>query len=131
MSPRMKALKSFRLRGTRLNTGDVFPVKPKDVPMLTIGKLAEVVEDAQANQKAGQPVSALSSQDLAPRQRAQAAQAKPAVEADQKDVAGMTILELRAHAKELGLRSTTGLSKAELLSRIKGRYNRRDMRADK
>jgi hypothetical protein len=127
MTARMKALKSFNLRGNRINPGDVFAAKPKDVTMLTIAKLAEET-DASETQKAGTPVSALGTADVAPRKSA-ASQAKPAAQAGQKDLSGMNVADLRAHAKELGIRSPTVLNKAELLSKIKGRYNRRDMRA--
>ena len=52
MTHRMKALESFRLRGNRVNPGDVFRSSDRDVAMLKLATLAEVTDET-AKRKAG------------------------------------------------------------------------------
>ena len=131
MSLRMKALKSFPLRGKRINPGEVFPVKASDVRMLAAAQLAEVVDNGKETKATGSPVAAVTSKDVAPaRSRAAPDQAKPAAKASDKNLDVMTMAELRAHAKKQGIEIPPGLRKAEVLVALRrGLYGRRDMRA--
>jgi hypothetical protein len=137
MSKRMKALKSFRHpRQGRLNPGAIFPVKDKEILQLSVVGLAE--EYHGESEEGGKPVAALNTQDVAERAKPytppvaakEPDQASaPAQASDEKPIEKLTVAELKARAAELGLKNYGQLKKAELLSKIKGRYNRRDMRA--
>lgn len=123
MSLRMKAKRNFSLRGNKIAAGEIFPVKDRDVQMLTLGQLAELVDETQDETKAP-------AKRAAPRKPASSGAAKSAPKGGEKNLDAMTVDELRAHARTLGISAVTKYKKAELLGLVRsGRYARRDMRA--
>lgn len=122
MTQRMKALKTFQVGDKTFAAGDIFKVKPRDVGNLSASGDAEVTSETETKGRRAQKAQAGARTPPRAKQGAKAP-------ARAKDVSALSLNDLRTHARELGLTIPRGATKADVLKKVKGRYNRRDMRA--